>query len=73
MIYKVSKASFLSRYIQKRKVHSKKWHFLICGKDNSKAPWATRLQIGLRVAKALGCDTDESKIFPVNPPSPPLS
>ena len=42
--------------------------FLICGKDNSKAAWPTRPQIGLRVAKALSCDTDESEFFPVNPP-----
>ena len=48
----------------------KKWHFLICGKDNSKAPWATRPQIGLWVAKALSCDTDESK---KNSGEPPLS
>ena len=36
-------------------------HFLICGKDNSKAPWATRPQIGMSVAKARSCDTHESK------------
>ena len=43
-------------------------HFLICGKDNSKAPWATRPQIGLSVAKGRSCDTDESKKFVlVNP------
>ena len=46
-------------------------HFLICGKDNSKAPWATRLQIGLRVAKARSCDTDESKKNSGEPPPPP--
>ena len=44
-------------------------HFLICGKDNSKAPWPTRPQIGLRVAKALSCDTDESKKISGEPPS----
>ena len=42
--------------------------FLICGKDNSKAPWATRPQFGLRVAKALSCDTDESKKISGEPP-----
>ena len=42
-------------------------YFLICGKDNSKAPWASRPQIGLRVAKARSCDTDESNIFPGEP------
>ena len=26
---------------------TKKWHFLICGKHNSKAPWATRPKIGV--------------------------
>ena len=31
----------------------------------------TRPQIGLRVAKALSCDTDESKNFPGEPPPPP--
>ena len=41
--------------------HARVTHFLICGKDNSKALWATRPQIGLRVAKARSCDTDESK------------
>ena len=30
----------------------KKWHFLICDKPNSKAPWATRPKIGVWVAKA---------------------
>ena len=36
----------------------------------------TRPQIGLRVAKALSCDTDESNFFsgePPPPPPPPLS
>ena len=47
---------FFGRYIQTRKVT----HFLICGKDNSKAPWPTRPQIGLRVAKALSCDSDSA-------------
>ena len=37
--------------------HTRVTHFLICGKDNWKAPWATRPQIGLRVAKARSCDT----------------
>ena len=44
-------------------------HFLICGKDNSKASWATHPQIGQRVAKARSCETDESKkIFRWTPP-----
>ena len=38
-------------------------HFLICNSHNSKAPWATRLQIGVRVAKARCCDTDELICF----------
>ena len=46
-------------------------HFLIYGKDNSKAPWPTRPQIGLRVAKALSCETDESVFFSGEPPPPP--
>ena len=47
-----------------------KKNFLICDKDNSKAPWPTRPQIGLRVAKALSCDTDESEFFSGEPPFP---
>ena len=62
---------FLVDISKHARVTPKKWHFLICGKDNSKAPWATRPQIGLRVAKALSCDTDERNFFPVNPPPPP--
>ena len=47
---------------------SPKKNDLICGKDNSKAPRPTRPQIGLRVAKALSCDTDESEFFSGKPP-----
>ncbi len=35
---------------------TKKWHFLICGKLNSQAPWPQRPKLGVRVAKALSCD-----------------
>ena len=35
---------------------TQKWHFLICDKHNSKAPWATDPQIGVSVAKARSCD-----------------
>ena len=48
--------------------HARVTHFLIYGKDNSKAPWPPRPQIGLRVAKALSCDTDESEFFSGEPP-----
>ena len=51
--------------------HARVTHFLIGCKDNSKAPWPTRPQIGLRVAKALSCDTDESEFFSGEPPPPP--
>ncbi len=54
--------------ISKHASVTQKRHFLICGKDNSKAPWPTRPQIGLRVAKALSCDTDESNFFLGEPP-----
>ena len=33
-----------------------KWHFLIGGKHNSKAPRATDPKIGMWVAKARSCD-----------------
>ena len=48
--------------------HARVTHSLIYGKDNSKAPWPPRPQIGLRVAKALSCDTDESEFFSGEPP-----
>ena len=53
--------------------HARVTHFLICGKDNSKEPWPTRPQFGLRVAKALSCDTDESEFFSDEPPPPSYS
>ena len=58
---------FLVDISKHARVTPKKWHFVICGKDNSKAPWAKRLQICLWVAKALSCDTDESKFFSGEP------
>ena len=38
------------------------------GRYNSKAPWPTRPQIGLRVAKARSCNINESKFFSGEPP-----
>ncbi len=46
-------------------------HFLFCGKDNSKAPWATRPQIGLRVAKARTVILTSRKFLTWTPPPPP--
>ena len=48
--------------------HARVTHFLICGSHNSKAPWATPPQIGLWVAKARSCDTDELKKLTWTPP-----
>ena len=48
--------------------HARVTYYLICGRNNSKAPWATRPQIGLWVAKARSCDIDESNFFNGNSP-----
>ena len=54
--------------ISKHASVTQKWHFLMFGRHNSKAPWPTRPQIGLRVAKARSCTISESKFFSGEPP-----
>ena len=46
---------FLEDTCKKARVTQKR-HFIICGKNSSKVPWATRPQIGVWIAKARSCD-----------------
>ena len=47
---------FLGDISKHARVTQKKWHFLICGRPNSQAPWPTRPKLRVWVAKALSCD-----------------
>ncbi len=53
---------------------TQKWHFLICGKLYSQAPWPQIPKLGVRVANALSCDRTDSLFFSgwIHPPPPPL-
>ena len=54
--------------ISKHAMVTQKWHFLICGKLYSQAPWPQRPKLGVRVAKALSCDRTDSLFSRWTPP-----
>ena len=50
---------------------TKKWHFLICGRPNSQAPWPMHPKLCMWVAKALSCDIVVLLFSRWTPPPPP--
>ena len=50
---------------------TQKWHFVICGKLYSQAPWPQLPKLGVWVAKVPSCDRTDSHSFSGEPPPPP--